>query len=296
MSILSYPERGPWGSASWRGNMSGHVYQDLFKRLQPRLFVDPMMGSGSSIEAALAMGIDAIGLDLHSGFNILRDSILATVGKHADFVCSHPPYGGQIKYSGPGGMWGDVPHPDDLSHCIDDADFHEKMQIALLNQREATRPGGHYAVIIGDWRRDGKYTSYQAECIARMPSDELASVVIKQQHNTASSRKTYGAMKYPLITHEYIIVWCRKQKSTFLLLATLAREQSQRLRGTWRAIIRNVVMTLGGKADLKTIYAAVANGCPERLKANPSWKDKVRQVLNSSGEYVSEARGIWALA
>jgi len=39
-----------------------------------------------------------------------------------------------VRYSGPGGMWGDKPHPGDLSHCADDAEFHEKMQAVLLNQ------------------------------------------------------------------------------------------------------------------------------------------------------------------
>lgn len=29
MSILSFPERGHWGDAKWRGNCSGHVYKDL---------------------------------------------------------------------------------------------------------------------------------------------------------------------------------------------------------------------------------------------------------------------------
>lgn len=294
MSILSYPNRGHWGKSGWRGNCSGHVYKELFERLQPALFVDPMAGSGTSIDVAKEMNISAVGLDLHSGFNILRDSILATVGKPACLVVSHPPYGGQIKYSGE--VWGSEAHPDDLSHCIDDADFNEKLQIALLNQRAAVKAGGHNGTIIGDWRRNGRYSSYQAEIISRMPSDELVSVIIKQQHNTTSGRKTYGKMKYPMIEHEYILVWQRKVGTTFHLLAGLAREQAQRLRGTWRAIVRNVVMGLGGKAHLKDIYAAVAAGCPEQLKTNRNWQDKIRQIVNSTGEYISPERGVWALA
>lgn len=294
MSILSFPTRGKWGSSAWRGNCSGHVYIDLFNRIRPAFFVDPMVGSGTSVEAAREMGIEAIGLDLHSGFNILRDSILHTVGRPANLCLSHPPYGGQIKYSGE--VWGNAPHPDDLSRCVDDADFHEKLQVALLNQRESVCAGGIYGTIIGDWRRDGRYTSYQAECIARMPADELVSIVIKQQHNTTSGRKTYGAMTFPLIAHEYILLWKKKAGVVFHLLATLAKEQATRLRGVWRAIIRTVMIDLGGKADLKTIYERVSEGCPDRIRDNPNWQAKVRQVLNSSGEYVSAARGIWQLA
>lgn len=158
-SIISHPERGPWGSSKWRGNCSGYVYMDVFKQLKPHVFIDPMVGSGTSVEVAKEMGIEAYGLDLHEGFNALRDDILDTVGKPADLVMSHPPYGTCVRYSGPGGMWGDVAHPDDLSHCLSDADFCEKMQYVLLNQRRATLPEGYYATLIGDHRRNGSRSS-----------------------------------------------------------------------------------------------------------------------------------------
>lgn len=76
MSVLSFPQRGPWGDAKWPCNCSGYIYKSLFEQLRPVVFIDPMMGSGTSIEVAQEMGIKAIGLDLHSGFNVLRDSIL----------------------------------------------------------------------------------------------------------------------------------------------------------------------------------------------------------------------------
>ena len=242
MSILSFPNRGHWGKSSWRGNCSGHVYKELFERTKPSLFVDPMVGSGTSIDVAKEMGIEAVGLDLHAGFNVLRDSILQQVGKPADLVVSHPPYGSMILYSG--AQWGTAPHPDDLSRCQDDEDFHEKLQVALLNQREATCPGGVYGTIIGDWRRNGVYTSYQAQCISRMPSAELLAVIIKAQHNTMSERNAYKTMSMPMIMHEYILLWRKKASSTYHLLSTLAVEQANRLRGTWRAIIRNVMIGL----------------------------------------------------
>ncbi|WP_304350036.1 hypothetical protein [Comamonas testosteroni] len=235
MSIYSFPERGPWGDAKWRGNCSGFVYKELFEQLKPAVFVDPMMGSGTSVQVAKEMQIEAYGLDLHSGFNILRDSILQRVGKPADLVLSHPPYGGMIVYSG--NVWGEA-HPDDLSRCKDDADFHEKLHLALLNQREATKGGGYYGTIIGDWRRQGRYTSYQTECLARLPQDELAAVLIKAQHNTVSDARSYGRMKLPRILHEYILLWEKPRIiSSFLAdLATMARQQQGRLLGTWKAL------------------------------------------------------------
>ncbi|MCU6502352.1 hypothetical protein LPN04_31605 [Rugamonas sp. A1-17] len=293
MSILSFPHRGPWGDSKWRGNCSGYVYQDLFKRLKPNFYIDPMVGSGTSTDVANEMGIEAIGLDLHSGFNILRDSILERAGKQADLVVSHPPYGNQVVYSGE--VWGE-PHPDDLSRCKDDDEFHQKLQQALLNQREATKDGGVYGTLIGDYRKNGRYTSYQAEAIARMPSAELMAVIIKQQHNVMSNAKQYPGLVMPRIMHEYLLLWKRKQTPTIFLLRDLATEQANRLRGTWRAIIRNVVIALGGSASLKTLYEKIAAHCDERVKANPNWQAKVRQILNSTGDYVSVSRGVWALA
>ena len=296
MSVLSYPERGHWGKASWHGNASGYLYADLFKMLMPRVFVDPMVGSRTSVEVAQEMGIEAYGLDLHSGFNILRDRIIEAVKKEADLVVSHPPYGGQVLYSA--GVWGDEAHPDDLSRCESDEDFHEKLQFALLNQREATKAGGHYGVLIGDWRRQGRYTSYQAEVIARMPADELAGILIKQQHNTRSSRKQYGKMLLPFITHEYLVLWKKKETALFLLLNTLHSEQRARSKGTWRSILRMVLLQKDGAVSpLDDIYNDVLQAAPDRIKSNPEhWKAAIRRTLQESNDFVSNKRGVWALA
>ena len=295
MSILSFPDRGPWAKASWPGNCSGYIYRELFERLKPRLVVDAMAGSNTAIDVAREMNIPAVGLDLAHGFNILRDSILAAIGLPACIVSSHPPYGSAIRYSGNPKAWGDKPHPDDLSHATDDADFTQKLHIALLNQREATRIDGFYCTILGDWRRGGVYSSYQAAAISMMPANELAAVLIKEQHNTTSARRKYREMTLPMITHEYVILWKKRGGTTYHLLGMLASAQARNLRGTWRAIVRMVMMELGGKARLDAVYEKVAAGCHERIQQNPHWKAKVRQLLNSSGEYTSTQRGEWAL-
>ena len=206
-SILSFPDRGPWGNSRYRGNCSGYVYKRIFEHLRPRVFTDPMAGSGTSVEVAREMDIEAYGLDLHSGFNILEHSILEVVGKPSDLVLSHPPYHDCVVYSG--SVWGTEPHRDDLSRCATEDQFMDKLYIALLNQRSATAIGGHYGLIIGDVRRGGRYFSPQAEIIARMPRDELRSVLIKAQHNMVSNQVRYAPMNFPKITHEYVVIWQR---------------------------------------------------------------------------------------
>jgi len=294
MSIISYPDRGKWGKSSWRGNCSGYVYKEIFERLRPNVFVDPMVGSGTSVEVAREMGIEAYGLDLHSGFNAIRDSIAEAVGKPADLVVSHPPYGAMIVYSG--SVWGHA-HKDDLSRCIDDEDFHQKMQLVLLNQREATVGGGYYGTIIGDWRRGGVYTSYQAEMIARMPRSELAAVLIKAQHNTLSSSKSYGNMKLPFILHEYILLWQKKSVPMLSMLQSLAQQQYARLTGTWVNVVKTVLIAAGGKASLGDLYAQIEQAAPERLAKNQHWREKVRQTLNQNNNVFKPVeRGVWAVA
>jgi len=294
MSILSYPDRGAWGESSWRGNCSGHIYKELFERLRPKVFVDPMVGSGTSVEVAKEMGIEAYGLDLHSGFNAIRDSILQAAGKPADLCVSHPPYGSMIVYSG--NVWG-KPHHDDLSRCESDDEFHEKIQLVLMNQREATKAGGHYGTIIGDWRRNGIYTSYQAEMIARMPKDELVAVLIKAQHNCQSDSKRYGRMTLPFILHEYILLWKKKEKPLLIMLDELAKQQYARLVGTWKNIVRTALIQLGGKAELTAIYDVIAKSAPDKLAQNTHWREKIRQTLNQNATlFRSAERGVWVIA
>lgn len=293
MSILSFQERGKWGKSSWRGNCSGHVYKALFEQYQPKVFVDPMVGSGTSVEVAEEIGIEAYGLDLHSGFNILRDSILQKVGKQADMVFSHPPYHDMIVYSGK--VWGN-PDADDLSRCASDEEFMEKIQIALLNQRDATKAGGMYGLLIGDLRRDGQYKSYQADCIARMPKSELASVVIKGQHNCVSDSRQYAKMKHMRILHEYIVLWQKPKTLSISILsdlAMMAQQQASALKATWRAVVRHALITLGGRAKLDDIYARIATDAPERLSSNNNWQAKVRQTLQLMAQPIE--RGFWAI-
>ncbi len=294
-SILSFPDRGKWGDARWRGNCSGHVYRVLFELLKPAYFCDPMVGSGTSVEVAREMGIECVGLDLHSGFNALRMSILEAIGRPADLVLAHPPYAGMVLYSGE--VWG-KPHRDDLSRCGTIEEFNEKLHMVLLNEREATRNGGYYGVIIGDWRNNGQYHCFSAEMIARMPRSELASVIVKAQHNTTSASKAYGRMRLPRITHEYVVLWMKPAvgRSTILALAEMATQHQMRLRATWRAVVRNVLVSLGGKAPLEDIYAEVSREAPARVRANANWQPKVRQTLQLNREFARAGRGVWALA
>jgi len=50
---------------------------------------------------------------------------------------------------------------------------------------------------------------------------------------------------------------------------------------------------LGGKANLSEIYSAVSEKAQDKIKANPNWQAKVRQVLQKHASNVEW--GVWAL-
>ncbi|WP_273808460.1 MULTISPECIES: hypothetical protein [unclassified Pseudomonas] len=66
-SILSFPDRGPWGNSRYRGNCSGHVIQGfsaIYHRRKDGLAFDPRVGGGTSVEVAQEMGLRFKGTDL----------------------------------------------------------------------------------------------------------------------------------------------------------------------------------------------------------------------------------------
>src|SRR6266487_1389787 len=74
-SVVSYPNRGPWGDNRYPGNCSGYLLIDLCATFQPRAVLDPMEGGGTSRDVCADMGIAYQGFDLHSGVDSLHDEI-----------------------------------------------------------------------------------------------------------------------------------------------------------------------------------------------------------------------------
>lgn len=136
-----------------------------------------------------------------------------------------------------------------------------------------------------------------AELIARMASDELAGVLIKTQHNCVSNSRSYAQLALPRIEHEYLVLFKKRAKPLLVLLGQIAREQQARLTGTWKTVVRSVLMSLGGKSPLAKVYELIAAQAPEKLSNNQHWREKVRQTLNSNPRlFASDERGVWALA
>ena len=290
-SFMNFPVRGPWGDNKYPGNCSGHVIKEIIEHFKPSNFVDVCMGSGTSKDVCNEMGVPFVGLDLRYGNDYTRDSILNQLpySGGSDLVFSHPAYHSVKIYSG--NAWGEV-NVNDSSRCQSVNHFLEHSHVMLMNQREATRQGGHYMSLIGDMRKAGAFHSFQADFINMMPRDELVSVTIKMQNNYTSQGRKYAGSFVPIV-HEYLLIWKRKSKTLFMVSLDKAVELKKRIASNWRVAIRMAMIELGGSASLQDIYREVEKVAGILIKKNKHWKAKIRQLLQI--HYTNVERGCWAV-
>lgn len=258
-SIISFPERGPWGKPLWRGNCSGHIQRELIEHFKPTLFVDICEGSGTSRDVCRDMGVDYQGFDLHSGTDFTSDYILSHLKRPADLVFSHPPYASMIDFGAIGAFTDKALIDKDLSRCSSLDEFLEKSYLMLLNQREATRKGGIYCVLIGDMRRKREFHSLQADYIRMMPKEELVSVTIKVQHNCLSDSIRYRGDFIP-IRHEYLLVWKKGLDTTDKIIVRNLQTMQKEVCASWRTLDRIVSMKQEGmkKHEIRAVTAHAA--------------------------------------
>lgn len=199
-SVLSYPSRGKWGLATYRGNCSGYLIKDLLEFYNPRAFLEVFAGSGTGFEVARELGYtDSVHLDLNpkwGGWNALKDEVPIC----ADLIFCHPPYYDMVIYSGV--VWGTA-HQDDLSRAENYEDFIKKLNFVHEKLFLSLPIGGRLATLIGDCRKNGKYYSIIKDM---KYYGTLESHIIKVQHNAQSMRKEYHGKFIPIV-HEHLLIF-----------------------------------------------------------------------------------------
>jgi hypothetical protein len=202
-SVVSYPNRGPWGNSGYRGNCSGYPVKDLILRFNCRTVFDPAEGSGtvrdvvSGINRYCGKNIHYEGRDLNNGWDILASPL---PDMKFDLVWYHPPYWDIIRYSNA---------PEDLSNCESLEDFESKLNRSTEKLYKAVNPGGILAVLIGDKRRNGNYYALMRSLLMNPNIGELKAIIIKIQHNCRSENKNYRSRSPFLIPikHEYCLIF-----------------------------------------------------------------------------------------
>ena len=202
-SVVSYPNRGPWGDSGYRGNCSGHLVKDLILRFKCQSVFDPSEGGGtvrdvvSGINQYLKRGIEYEGRDLRQGWNLLTSELPQ---KKYDLVWYHPAYWDIIRYS---------EHPLDLSNARTLDEFEAMLNLSVERLSQVVKRGGIMAVLIGDKRKCGQYYALFRTLLMNDKIGQLKAVIIKIQHNCRSDRVTYDNRNPFLIPikHEYCFVF-----------------------------------------------------------------------------------------
>jgi hypothetical protein len=204
-SVVSYPDRGPWGDANYRGNCSGHLVKDLILRFKCQSVFDPSEGSGtvrdvvSGINQYRRTNIEYEGRDLRQGWNLMTSELPQ---KQYDLVWYHPPYWDIISYSG---------HPHDLSNARTIDEFETMLNLCVERLIQVVKRGGIMAVLIGDKRKFGQYYALFRTLLVNDKIGQLKAIIIKIQHNCQSDRVAYGQSNPHLIPikHEYCLLFQR---------------------------------------------------------------------------------------
>ena len=201
-SVVSCPDRGPWGQAGYRGNCTGHLVKDLILRFKARSVFDPAEGGGTvrdvvdGLNQHRGLGIAYEGQDLRDGWDIVSGPL---PGRKFDLVWYHPPYWDIIRYSD---------DPRDLSACNSLEEFEAQLGRSVERLSRVVTPGGVLAVLIGDKRKNGEYFPLLRTLLMNPNIGRLRAVLIKVQHHCQSDRRVYRPDPFLIpIRHEYCLVF-----------------------------------------------------------------------------------------
>ncbi len=304
-TVLSFPDRGPWGDKNYRGNCSGWVQAFLIWKYRVKMLAELFAGSGTGYDVCKDMGIPYIGADLNP--NSVRNGIINVNALTdevpyefcgADFIFMHPPYGKEINIPYAGSMYkdptgelskydlGQMPWPE----------FIKNLNYIVMKYYAAMGSGSRMGILMGDVRRNGICHSMLTDIVK---PGGLEQIIIKMQHNCNSDGRAYAHKNFVPLVHEYILVL--KKMAPYILDFQLPCRQELDIRdsisATWRDVVLACVKKLGGEASLDAIYAEIEGH--KKCMTNPHWKDKVRQILQQlahAGMASNIRRGVWLIS
>jgi hypothetical protein len=189
-SVVSYPNRGPWGDAQYRGNCSGFLVKDLILRFNCQSIFDPAQGSGTvkdvveGINKYRQKNIQYRGEDLKQGWDVLASALPQ---KQFDMVWYHPPYWDIISYSD---------DPRDLSKCKTLYEFEGRLNRSSERLISTVKPGGVLAILIGDKRKNGQYFALFKPCSQIQIWEHCAQLSSKYSIIVKAGQKTMGQVGF----------------------------------------------------------------------------------------------------
>lgn len=307
-TILSFPNRGPWGDFRYRGNCSGWIPAYFINKYDAKSVAEVFAGSGTTYDVCKDMGIRYTGIDLNPtptrpgiiSMDVLDYNVDLPDGFYdADMVFLHPPYPSihEIRYTNE--MWKDA-GGSRITKDIQEMSWEKGMYCvnqAVLRAYNAMPAGAYEVCLVGEIRSKGQYRSMLQNLV--IPGI-LHQTFVKIQHNTTSSGRRYeGKSDYAFTAHEMIAVI--KKPTGYELAYMIPKRYELDIRdcnmATWKDIVMNVIRNMKGSITNDAVYTALQGH--KRTENNQHWKAKVRQTLQkleSAGLIVRTGTGTWTLA
>lgn len=189
-SLHARKDRGPYGSAGYRGNCGGYLIRDLIQYYAPRRVLDPMTGSGTCRDVCRELGVPCVSMDIRLGHDA-ADPHLYEVIPTVDFVWLHPPYWRMIRYN-------------DDARCLSNAPsldaFVDRLRVVLRRSRSVLSRRGKIVVLIGGYSEGGRYLPLPALTVAAAAREGLrmaCTEIIRFQYGNTSSRRAYTSRFIP---------------------------------------------------------------------------------------------------
>ena len=285
-TVLSFPDRGPWGNNQYRGNCSGYIHAFLIDQYNVDFMAEMYAGGGTGYDVCKDMGVRYVGCDLNPHpvrpnifvCNALTDEIPEEFSE-ADFIFQHMPYPEiGIKYAG-----SEYADPEEKlkTQDIGQMDFkrgmmaNNKVTMKLYN---VMAPGAKMGILCGNVRKKGKYHDMMLSLA--LPGEVIQNIV-KMQYNCVSNGRTYARKNFVPIVHENLVILQKPFEKTFYISYMLPREYQIDIRNsvsaTWRDVFRYVLYNIGGKAHYKEIAEAVKGY--KKSEKNNNVEAKARQTL-----------------
>lgn len=279
-SVVSYPNRGPYGDSSYRGNCSGNIIKDLIKHFypgntKPKRFIVVFSGGGTGKDVANELNLsNSLHLDLNNGWDALTDEIPSG----ADFIFSHPPYWDIISYEKERNSYSE----NDLSNQMPYEEFIKKLNIVNEKIYHSLIVGGRHATLIGDVRKQGTYYSIIKDMNWY---GDLESHIIKIQYNCMSDNKVYSNNNFIPIKHEHLLIFKKNKIWVFNMKVTVTSQENiiNATNITWRDLVQATIQFLKNKATVDEIYNILIKS--KKAQNNKYVREKIRQTLNNNSNF-----------
>lgn len=205
----------PHGDNKFNGVTPAFVIWNLLQRYTKSgdLVVDPMCGSGTTIDVAKELGRKVIGYDIAP----YRDDIIQNDARQiplknnsVDLVFIDSPYSDNVKYSD---------HPDCIGKISAEKErFFDELEKVAQEIHRILKPDKSMGWLIGDhWRKKSGYIPvsfkmYEKLCKYFTPVDVICVVRRNQTSNTGIWHKRAREFNFYLRGFKYLFIM-RKQKS-----------------------------------------------------------------------------------